>query len=80
MTKEMVNHFNLIFWNLGQYFGNINDEVLSFLPGDSSFSFSPITVKDYYDIINEVKPNKLTGLCNVTAWGKLDGMQILTSH
>ena len=78
--KEMADHFNLIFSNLGQYFGNINDEVPSFLPGDSSFSFSPITVKDCYDIINELKPNKPTGPCKVPAWAIIDGKQILTSH
>ena len=44
--KEMADRFNLIFSNLGQCFGNINDEIPSFLPGDSSFSSSPITVKD----------------------------------
>ena len=78
--KEMVDQFNLIFSNLSQYFGNINDEVPSFLPGDSSFSFSPITVKDCYDIINELKPNKPTGPCKVPAWAIIDGKQILTSH
>ena len=59
--------------------GNINDEVLSVRPGDSSFSFSPITVKDCYDIINEFKPNKPTGPCKVPAWAIIDGKQILTS-
>ena len=78
--KEMVDQFNLIFSNLSQYFGNNNDEVPSFLPGDSSFSFSPITVKDCYDIINELKPNKPTGPCKVPAWAIIDGKQILTSH
>ena len=78
--KEMANHFNLTFSNLGQNFGNINDEVSSFLPGDSSVSFSPITVKDCYDIINELKPNKPTGPCKVPTWAIMDGKQILTSH
>ena len=76
----MAGHFNLIILNLGQYFGNINDEVPSFLPGDSSFSFSPITVKYCYDIINELKPNKPTGPCKVPAWAIINGKQILTSH
>ena len=78
--KEMADHFNLIFSNLGQYFGDINDKVPSFLRGDSSFSFSPVTVKDCYDIINELKPNKPTGPCKVPAWAIIDGKQILTSH
>ena len=73
----MPDHFNLIFSNLGQYFGNINDEVPSFLPDDSSFSFSPITNKDCYDVINELKP---TGPCKMPAWAIIDGKQILTSH
>ena len=78
--KEMADQFNLIFSNLDQYFGKINDEVPSFLPGDSSFSFSPITVKNCYDIINELKPNKPTGPCKVPAWAIMDGKQILTSQ
>ena len=78
--KEMADHFNLIFSNLGQCFGNIIEEVPSFLPGDSSFSFSPITVKDCYAIITELKPNKPTGPCKVPAWAIMDGKQILTSH
>ena len=79
-VKEMADHFNLMFSILGHYFGNINDEVPSFLPGESSFSFSPITVKDRYDIINELKPNKPTGPCKVPAWAIRDGKQNLTSH
>ena len=81
--KEMANLLNLTFSNLGQYFDNIKDEFPSILPGDSSFSFSPITVKDCYIIINELKPNKPTGPCKVPAWATMDGkqwMEILTSH
>ena len=76
----MADHFNLIFSNLRQFFGNINDEVPSFLPGDSSFSFGPITVNDCYDIINELKPNKPTGPCKVPAKGYNGWKQVLTSH
>ena len=76
----MADHFNLIFSTLGQYFGKLNDEVPSLLHGDSSFSFSSITVKDCYDIINELKPNKPTGPCKVPAWAIIDGKHILTSH
>ena len=78
--KKMANHFNLIFSNLGQYFGTINQEIPSFPPGDSSFDFSPITVKVCHDIIKEINPNKPTGPCKVPAWAIIDGKKILTSH
>ena len=71
--KKMADHFNLIFSNLDQYFGNINKEVPFFPSGDSSFSFSPITVRDCYDIINELKPNKPTGPCRVPACAIMNG-------
>ena len=78
--KEMADHFNLIFSNLCQCFGNINDQVPSFLPGDSWFSFSSFAEKDCYDIIKELKPNKPTGPFKVPTWAVMDGKQILTSH
>ena len=36
-------------------------------------------MKDFYDIIKELKPNKPTGPCKVPAWAIMDGKQILTS-
>ena len=48
---KIAGHFNLIFSNLGHYFGREFESAPIYKPGDESFNFSPMTGKDCYEIL-----------------------------
>ena len=51
--KKIAEHFNLIFSNLGQYFGGEYEGALIYKAGDESFSLCPIKEKDCYGILKQ---------------------------
>ena len=78
--KKIAEHFNLIFSNLGQYFGREYEIAPIFQAGDESFSFCSITENDCYDILKQINPHKPTGPSKVPPLAILDGLRILVPH
>ena len=78
--KRIAKHFNLIFSNLGQNFGREYEDAPIFEAGDESFSFCPITEKNYYDILKQINPHQPIGACKVPPWAILGGQQVLVPH
>ena len=76
--KKIAEHFNLIFLNLGQYFGRDNENAPIYKAGDESFSFCPIREKDWSDILTQINPHKPT--CKVPPWAIVYGQQLLVPH
>ena len=79
--NAIANHLNLVFSNLGEYFGNKNaSSKINHAEGNGEFCFHPISEKQCFDIFREIKSNNPTGPSLIPPWAFIDVKDIIVPH
>ena len=79
--NAIANNLNLVFSNLGEYFGDKNVcPKINLKEGNGDFSFHPISEKQCFDIFREIDPKKPTGPCVLPPWVFIDTKDLIVPH
>ena len=79
--NAIANHLNLVFSNLGEYFGDkIVCPKIILKEGNGDFSFHPISEKQCFDIFREIDPKKPMGPCALPPWVFIDTKDLIVPH